>query len=52
VKRILETPDVAAQLKQLGAEPAPSSPDQFAEFLKSERVLWQGVVKASGAKID
>ncbi len=52
VKRILETPDVAAQLKQLGAEPAPSSPDQFAEFLKSERVLWQGVVKASGAKFD
>jgi tripartite-type tricarboxylate transporter receptor subunit TctC len=52
VKRILETPEVAAQLKQLGAEPAPSSPDQFAEFLKSERVLWQDVVKASGAKID
>ena len=52
VKRILETPEVAAQLKQLGAEPAPSSPDQFAEFLKSERVLWQGVVKASGTKIE
>jgi tripartite-type tricarboxylate transporter receptor subunit TctC len=52
VARILETPEVATQLKQLGAEPAPSSPDQFAEFLKSERLLWQGVVKASGAKID
>jgi tripartite-type tricarboxylate transporter receptor subunit TctC len=52
VKRILETPEVVAQLKQLGAEPAPSTPEQFAEFLKSERVLWQGVVKASGAKID
>jgi tripartite-type tricarboxylate transporter receptor subunit TctC len=52
VKRILETPEVVAQLKALGAEPAPSTPDEFASFLKSERVRWQEVVKASGAKID
>jgi tripartite-type tricarboxylate transporter receptor subunit TctC len=52
VKRILETPEVVAQLKGLGAEPAPSSPDEFAAFLKSERGRWQEVVKASGAKID
>lgn len=52
VKRILESPEVVSQLKALGAEPAPSTPDQFAEFLKSERLRWQEVVKASGAKID
>jgi tripartite-type tricarboxylate transporter receptor subunit TctC len=52
VKRILETPEVVAQLKGLGAEPAPSTPDDFADFLKSERARWQEVVKASGAKID
>jgi tripartite-type tricarboxylate transporter receptor subunit TctC len=52
VKRILETPEVVAQLKGLGAEPAPSTPDEFANFLQSERVRWQEVVKASGAKID
>lgn len=52
VKRILETPEVVAQLKGLGAEPAPSRPDEFANFLKAERVRWQEVVKASGAKID
>jgi tripartite-type tricarboxylate transporter receptor subunit TctC len=51
-KRILELPEVAAQLKDLGAQPAPSSPEQFAAFLKSERAKWQEVVKASGARID
>jgi tripartite-type tricarboxylate transporter receptor subunit TctC len=51
-KRILELPEVAAQLKDLGAQPAPSSPEQFADFLKSERAKWQEVVKASGARID
>jgi tripartite-type tricarboxylate transporter receptor subunit TctC len=52
VKRILEMPEVVAQLKGLGAEPSPSTPSEFAEFLKSERIRWQEVVKASGAKID
>jgi tripartite-type tricarboxylate transporter receptor subunit TctC len=52
VKRILELPEVATQLKGLGAEPAPSAPDQFAQFLKSERAKWGEVVKASGARID
>jgi tripartite-type tricarboxylate transporter receptor subunit TctC len=51
-KRILELPEVAAQLKDLGAQPAPSSPEQFAAFLKSERAKWHEVVKASGARID
>jgi tripartite-type tricarboxylate transporter receptor subunit TctC len=51
-KRILELAEVAAQLKDLGAQPAPSGPEQFADFLKSERAKWQEVVKASGARID
>jgi len=51
-KRILELPDVAAQLKELGAEPAPLPPEPFAAFLKSERARWQEVVAASGARID
>jgi tripartite-type tricarboxylate transporter receptor subunit TctC len=51
-KRILELPEVAAQLKDLGAEPAPSAPEQFADFLKAERVKWREAVQASGARID
>jgi len=52
MKRILELPEVANQLKELGAQPAPSTPEQFADFLKSERAKWRDVVKASGARLD
>ncbi len=52
VKRVLELPEVVKSLKDLGAEPAPSSPEQFAQFLQLERTRWQAVVKASGAKIE
>jgi tripartite-type tricarboxylate transporter receptor subunit TctC len=51
-KRILELPQVLAQLKDLGAEPAPSSPEQFADFLKAERAKWREAVQTSGARID
>jgi tripartite-type tricarboxylate transporter receptor subunit TctC len=45
-------PEVDAQLRELGAQPAPSGPDQFSDFLKAERVKWREVVAASGARID
>jgi tripartite-type tricarboxylate transporter receptor subunit TctC len=52
MKRILALPEVDAQLRELGAQPAPSGPDQFSDFLKAERVKWREVVAASGARID
>jgi tripartite-type tricarboxylate transporter receptor subunit TctC len=52
VKRIFETPDVAASLRKVGGEPAPMSPDAFAAFIASERPKWQAVVRASGVHID
>jgi tripartite-type tricarboxylate transporter receptor subunit TctC len=51
-KRILELPEVAKSLRDLGAEPAPTTPEQFAEFTQSERAKWQEVVKASGVRLD
>jgi tripartite-type tricarboxylate transporter receptor subunit TctC len=52
VKRILDTPDVATELRKVGGEPAPMSPDAFAAFIASERPNWQAVVRASGVHID
>jgi tripartite-type tricarboxylate transporter receptor subunit TctC len=52
VKRIFELPEVATALKNVGGEPAPMTPDQFAEFIRSERPKWREVVKASGVRID
>jgi len=52
VKRIWELPDVVAALKNGGAEPAPSTPDEFTEYTRAERARWGAVVKASGVQID
>jgi tripartite-type tricarboxylate transporter receptor subunit TctC len=46
----------SAELKQrlatLMAEPAPSTADAFAAFVRAEHAKYEGVVKASGAKAD
>jgi tripartite-type tricarboxylate transporter receptor subunit TctC len=52
VRRILELPDVVKSLTELGAEPAPSTPDEFVAYTAAERTRWGEVVRASGAKID
>ena len=52
VKRIFDSPEVAESLRKQGGEPSPTTPDEFAEFTRAERVKWQQVVKASGVKID
>jgi len=48
VKRIFESAEVAAALKNLGAEPAVMLPEDFAAFVEAERAKWRDVVKASG----
>lgn len=41
-------PDLRPQLSALGAEPAGTTPEQFAAFLKSETEKWARVSKAAG----
>jgi tripartite-type tricarboxylate transporter receptor subunit TctC len=52
VKRIWGLPEVVTALKNVGAEPAPSTPEEFTEYTKTERAKWGEVVKASGVQID
>jgi tripartite-type tricarboxylate transporter receptor subunit TctC len=52
VKRIFDAPEVAESLRKLGGEPSPTTPEEFAEFTRSERTKWQQVVKASGVRIE
>ena len=52
VRHVWGLPEVVAALKNVGAEPATSSPDEFAAYIAAERVRWGEVVKASGVKID
>jgi tripartite-type tricarboxylate transporter receptor subunit TctC len=48
VKRIIEQPSVSAKLKEIGAEPAPMSPEEFAAFATAERVRYKEIVAKAG----
>ena len=52
VRHVWELPEVKTALKNVGAEPVTSSPDEFTAYIAAERVRWGDVVKASGVKID
>src|SRR4030095_9937757 len=52
VATILNSPEMREKLLAPGAEPAPTTPEQFAAFVKSEIVKYAKIVKASGAKVD
>ena len=48
----LNSPETKTRFAALMAEPVPSTPEQFASFMKSELAKYEKVVKASGAKVD
>ena len=45
-------PDVKARFATFMAEPAPTTPAQFGDFVKAELAKYERVVKASGARIE
>jgi tripartite-type tricarboxylate transporter receptor subunit TctC len=48
----LNSPELKTRMATLMAEPAPTTPEDFAAFVKAELAKYEGVVKASGAKVD
>src|SRR5215471_2656676 len=52
VVKILNSPEMRDKLIAQGAEPSPTTPDQFAAFVKSEIPKYAKIIKASGAKVD
>ena len=50
IVKILKRADVKQRLAADGAEPMANTPEQFAEYIKTEIARWAPVVKASGAK--
>ena len=48
----LNSPELKARLATVLAEPAPTSPEAFASFVRAEHAKYEAVVKASGAKAD
>ncbi len=52
IVRALKSPDVLERIHSLGQYPAPSTPAEFAEFMRVDYERWGKVVKASGAKVE
>ena len=52
VRKALETPAIRQKLVELGNTPRLETVEQFRATVKSDRVKWAAVVKATGATID
>ncbi|MCY0854810.1 Bug family tripartite tricarboxylate transporter substrate binding protein [Cupriavidus sp. D39] len=52
IRIALESPAVRERFKLLGAEIAPSTPEEFLDLSRRETLKWAKIVKFSGAKID
>jgi tripartite-type tricarboxylate transporter receptor subunit TctC len=48
----LKRQDVRDRVLAAGAEPSPSTPEEFGALIRAEIVKWGEVVRASGAKVD
>lgn len=52
IRTALASPAVRERFKMLGADTAPSTPEEFRELSRVETAKWAKIVKFSGARID
>ncbi len=52
VSRVLARPDTRQVLSEQGYEPAGTTPEQFADFIRVEIAKWSKVVKAAGITVQ
>jgi tripartite-type tricarboxylate transporter receptor subunit TctC len=52
ITTLLKAPDVTERLAAMGAQAAPTTPEEFGRIVKSEIARWAPVVKASGAYVN
>jgi tripartite-type tricarboxylate transporter receptor subunit TctC len=50
--KVLNQPEVRQRLAAEGADPAPTTPAEFAAFIKTEIVKWANLVKVTGVKLE
>lgn len=52
IAKAMREPDVQQRLMDLGVRPIGSNPEEFGEFLKKDRVKWDGVIRAANIRLD
>ena len=52
ILKALQTPQMQERLAADGAEPLPSTPEEFSAFIKEEIARWAPVIKAAGIRAD
>lgn len=50
--KILSEPEMAKRFSSQGAEPAPSTPEELAKFMRKEFDDWKKVIKAANIKLE
>ncbi len=48
----VNSPDTRQQLTQIGADPAPNSPDEFARFVRQEYERYGKLIREAGIKVE
>jgi tripartite-type tricarboxylate transporter receptor subunit TctC len=52
IVRALNSPDLLKRIHSIGLIAAPSTPAEFAEYIRADFERWGKIVKLSGAKVD
>jgi tripartite-type tricarboxylate transporter receptor subunit TctC len=49
---VLQSDELKRQFDSQSAVPSPTTPDEFAAFVREEQAKWARVVRATGVKFD
>ncbi len=49
---VMQSPDLAQKMQELGSQLAPDTPGEFRKFIEDEIAKWAEAVKVSGATVD
>ena len=52
VRRIVHGPDIAQRLRELGATPVGSAPEEFTAFLRTDTEKWRTLVRTANIKVE
>jgi tripartite-type tricarboxylate transporter receptor subunit TctC len=50
IVKILKEPDIVQKLSSQGADPAPSSPEELARYMRADYERWRKVIRSAGIK--